>query len=332
MTEVAATLLIVDDEPVNREVLTDLLAPDGYTLLEAADGEEALALAARHRPDLVLLDIMMPKLDGLAVCRALRADPALAEIPIVLVTALDDRATRLAGLTAGADDFLTKPVDRAELKTRVRTITRLNRYRKLLADRAELEQAHRELQDAYETTLEGWSRALDLRDKETEGHTQRVTALTLHLAAAAGIPEVERIHVRRGALLHDIGKMGIPDGILLKPGPLTPEEWVVMRQHPSYARALLEPIAYLRPALPIPYGHHERWDGTGYPEKLSGTAIPLEARLFAVVDIWDAVTSDRPYRAAWPATKARAHLSSLAGSHLDPEAVAAFLALDANGA
>jgi putative two-component system response regulator len=325
-----ATLLLVDDEPQNREILRELLDQDGYTFLEAADGETALAVATTHRPDLLLLDIMMPGLDGLSVCRRLRADPALAELPIVLITALDDRDTRLQGFIAGADDFIGKPFDRSELRARVRTIVRLNRYRKLQAEREELERVHRELQEAYETTLEGWSRALDLRDRETEGHTQRVTVLTLLLAQTAGIGEADRVHIRRGALLHDIGKMGVPDAILLKPGPLTPDEWGVMRRHPVYARDLLAPIAYLRPALAIPYGHHEKWDGTGYPQGLHGEAIPLAARLFAVVDIWDALTSDRPYRAAWPAAKAREHLRTLAGSHLDPAAVDAFLRLQAD--
>lgn len=188
-----------------------------------------------------------------------------------------------------------------------------------------LQRANAELILAYDTTLEGWSNALDLRDKETEGHTQRVTELTLRLARVMGMSEDALVHVRRGALLHDIGKMGIPDGILLKPGQLTEEEWVVMRRHPVYAYQLLLPITYLRPALSIPYSHHEKWDGTGYPRGLRGEEIPLEARVFAVADVWDALTSDRPYRTAWPKEKARAFIKEQSGTHFDPAVVDAFL-------
>ncbi|MCC6300859.1 MAG: GAF domain-containing protein [Anaerolineales bacterium] len=188
-----------------------------------------------------------------------------------------------------------------------------------------LQRTNIELSMAYETTLEGWSAALDLRDKETEGHTQRVTDLTLQLASAMGVSEKERIHIRRGALLHDIGKMGIPDRILLKPDVLTGEEWEIMRQHPVYAYNLLSKIEHLRPALDIPYCHHERWDGSGYPRGLKGEAIPLSARIFAVADVWDALGSDRPYRPAWSQEQALGYIKSLSGVHFDPKAVEAFL-------
>ena len=178
---------------------------------------------------------------------------------------------------------------------------------------------------AYDATIEGWARALDLRDKETEGHTRRVTEMALRLARALGLGGEELVHVRRGALLHDIGKLGVPDAVLLKPGELNEEEWAVMRRHPDYAHEWLSPIAFLRPALDIPYGHHERWDGAGYPRGLRGAAIPLAARLFAAVDVWDALRSDRPYRPAWPEGRVREHLRGLAGTHLDPAVVAAFL-------
>ena len=195
----------------------------------------------------------------------------------------------------------------------------------------DLQRSNIELKLAYDTTLEGWSRALDLRDKETEGHTHRVTEMTLKLARTMGIAEDELIHVRRGALLHDMGKMGVPDRILLKPGPLDDGEWKLMRQHPSHAYKMLAPITYLRPALNIPYCHHEKWDGTGYPRGLKGDQIPLEARIFAVVDVWDALRSDRPYRSAWPKDKVRDHIQSLSGQHLHPEVVEAFLDMNFNG-
>jgi len=168
---------------------------------------------------------------------------------------------------------------------------------------------------------------LNLRDKETEAHPRRVTALTLELARVLGADEADLIHIRRGALLHDIGKLGIPDAILHKPEPLTAEEWEVMRHHPTYAYEWLAPIPDLRPALDIPYCHHERWDGTGYPRGLAGEQIPLSARIFAVVDIWDALRFDRPYRGAWSEADVREHLRSLAGTHLDPRVVATFLKL-----
>jgi len=182
-----------------------------------------------------------------------------------------------------------------------------------------------ELFAAYDSTIEGWSHALDLRDKETEGHTQRVTEMALKLARAAGITEKELVHVRRGALLHDIGKMGVPDNILLKPGKLTDEEWVVMRKHPTFAFELLSPIAYLRPALDIPYCHHEKWDGSGYPRGLKGEQIPLAARLFAIIDVWDALRSDRPYRQGWSKEKVIEHIKSLPGTHFEPKAVELFM-------
>jgi putative nucleotidyltransferase with HDIG domain len=188
----------------------------------------------------------------------------------------------------------------------------------------DLQRTNAELVQAYDATIEGWSHALDLRDKETEGHTQRVTDLTLKLARLFGFNEAELLYIRWGALLHDIGKMGVPDRILLKEGPLTEEEWVVMRQHPSYAHEMLRTIQYLRPALEIPYCHHEKWDGTGYPRGLKGEEIPLTARIFAVIDVWDALTSDRPYRAAWPHEKTLAHIRAGAGTHFDPLVVERF--------
>jgi PAS domain S-box-containing protein/putative nucleotidyltransferase with HDIG domain len=192
----------------------------------------------------------------------------------------------------------------------------------------DLQRSNTNLAMAYDTTLEGWSRALDLRDRETEGHTKRVTELTLRLCRAMGLNEIDLAHVRRGAILHDIGKMAIPDSILLKPAPLTEEEWVIMRRHPVYAYEMLSPIDYLRPALDIPYCHHEKWDGTGYPRQLSGEQIPPAARIFAVVDVWDALRSGRPYRAAWSHDKVLAHIRSLSGSYFDKRAVEQFLKLE----
>ncbi|TAK14473.1 MAG: PAS domain S-box protein [Anaerolineae bacterium] len=191
----------------------------------------------------------------------------------------------------------------------------------------DLQQSNQQLAIAYDATIEGWSRALDLRDKETEGHSLRVTDLTLRLAHEMGMDPKSLTHIRRGALLHDIGKMGIPDAILLKPGPLTEEEWVIMRRHPDFAYEMLAPIRYLQSALDIPYCHHEKWDGTGYPRGLRGEAIPLAARIFAVVDVWDALTSERAYRPAWSRELALAHIGDQSGRHFDPQVVEVFLKL-----
>ncbi len=188
-----------------------------------------------------------------------------------------------------------------------------------------LQRSNSEITLAYDATIEGWSRALDLRDKETEGHTQRVTQITVKLAHGFGLRQEELVQVRWGSLLHDIGKMGIPDGILHKPGPLTDEEWVAMRQHPTFAYEMLAPIRYLRLALEIPYCHHEKWDGSGYPQGLKADQIPLAARIFAVVDVWDALSSDRPYRAAWPEGKVREHIRTSSGTHFDPQVVDVFM-------
>jgi putative nucleotidyltransferase with HDIG domain len=193
--------------------------------------------------------------------------------------------------------------------------------------RRQAEQQAKELILAYDATIEGWSHALDLRDKETEGHTQRVAQVTLRLARAMNVSEEQLVQIRRGALLHDIGKMGVPDDILHKAGFLTNEEWVIMRKHPVYAYEMLCPIPFLQHALDIPYSHHEKWDGSGYPHGLKGEEIPLAARIFAVVDVWDALRSDRPYRKSWPEERVREYIRTESGKHFDPRVVDAFLAL-----
>jgi PAS domain S-box-containing protein/putative nucleotidyltransferase with HDIG domain len=613
-----STILIVDDDAIGRDTLAALLDNQNYRLAQASGGAAGLELAASLMPDVMLLDVMMPEIDGFEVCRRIRMTPALADIVVIIITALDDRNSRLRGIEAGADDFITKPFDRIELRARLQAITRLNRGHRLALERAKFERVvdlspngimivdaagniclanpamsqmlgattsaeligrafrsliasaqfdqtahylsdvladppqlvrfeteliradntrvpveidadhfvwdaapaaqivvrditerkqaeartyrqierlaalriidaaitssldltvtlniildqavdhlqvdaaavllckpstqtleyvvtrglhkadlpqiplyigescagytalhrrivhlpadtinadgppllppfgaefpsyygvpliikgkvegvlelhHRtpldtdaewlhfmetiagqstvaiehamlfdslqrsniELVRAYDTTLEGWARALEMRDKEIEGHAQRVTAMTMQLARQMGLDEAVLVHIRRGALLHDIGKMGIPDSILLKPGPLTDDEWSIMRQHPVMAYEMLTPVAYLRPALDIPYCHHERWDGSGYPRGLKDIQIPLAARIFTVVDVWDALCFDRPYAKAWPEDRAREHIRSLSGTHFDPQIVEAFLNLEAQG-
>jgi putative nucleotidyltransferase with HDIG domain len=208
----------------------------------------------------------------------------------------------------------------------VRDITgRKQAERKIRGLVEDLQQSNRELIRAYDATLEGWVRFLDLRDHATEGHSQRVTRMTLDLARKVGFNGGRQTHLRRGALLHDIGKMGIPDRILQKPGPLDENEWLLMRKHPEFAYRILSKIDFLKPALDIPHHHHEKWDGSGYPDHLAGEEIPVAARLFAIVDVWDALNSDRPYRKAWPRNQVVEYLQHESGVHFDPEFVPVFL-------
>jgi putative two-component system response regulator len=333
-------VLVIDDDPNVRDILSNLLKRERCVVRTAESGLSGIAAARAELPDLILLDVMMPDLDGFSVCRMLRDDPLTAEVPIIMITALDDRLSRLEGVKAGADEFLSKPVELSELRLRVRTMQRINRYRRLIEEREraaaqerllteQARQAAQAVAEAYDQTLIGWSRALDLRDKETEGHSQRVAQLTLAVAQALNIPPEEQINMWRGAMLHDIGKIGVPDSILHKPGPLTEEEWEIMRCHTTYAYELLSPIAYLRTAIDIPYCHHEKWDGTGYPRGLRGEQIPLAARIFALVDVWDALTNDRPYRKAWSREQAYQYICEQKGKHFDPNLVDLFLSIAA---
>jgi putative two-component system response regulator len=318
------TVLIVDDEYAGRQTLEAVLDGEGYKLEMAENGFQALEKAKAILPDVILLDVMMPGMTGFEVCQHIRENKQLAEIPIIILTALDDHSSMIKALEAGADDFISKPFDRYELRARLIGIMRLNRYQKLYIERANLERANAELMAAYDATILGWSRAMDLRDRETEGHSQNVAEMTVQLAEAMGISDDELIHLHRGALLHDMGKLGIPDSILHKPGKLTDEEWKVMRQHPQLAYDMLNFIGYLRPALDIPYCHHEKWDGSGYPRGLKGEAIPLAARTFAIVDVWDALTSDRPYRSAWTKEDALAYIREQSDKHFEPQVVDLF--------
>jgi putative two-component system response regulator len=320
----ASLVLIVDDEYIGRETLQSVLEGEGYELEMAENGFQAIEKAKQLLPDVILLDVMMPGMTGFEVCQRVRNDPQIAEIPIIILTALDDRESLLNALKAGADDFVSKPFDRYELRARLMGITRLNRYQKLLQERAKLREANAQLLNAYEVTIESLSHALDLRDRETEGHSRRVTELTVRLAQALQMTEEEITQIRRGALLHDMGKIGIPDSILHKPAELTEEEWITMRKHPQFAYDMLSPIEYLHPALEIPYNHHEKWDGTGYPRGRKGEEIPMSARLFAIADVWDALTSDRPYRKAWTVEQARNYIREQAGKHFDPKVVDLF--------
>ncbi len=320
-------ILIVDDDPASRMAVEGLLSNEPYELYFSCNGPDGIATATILHPDLILLDVMMPLMDGFEVCKRIRDLPDIAEVPILLITSLDDQSSRIEGLQAGADDFITKPYSSVELFARLQTILRLNRYRRIAEQQKELESLNQELLIAYDRTIEGWSQALDLRDKETEGHTRRVTDLVIRLAKAVGLSGGDLDHIRRGALLHDVGKLGIPDIILHKPDKLTEEEWKIMRLHPVYAHQWLSSIKFLEPALDIPYGHHEWWNGSGYPRGLSGEEIPIAARLFAIVDVWDALRSGRSYRNAIPREEVLEYIRGKSGYQFDPSVVDVFMEL-----
>ncbi len=367
MNDQQINILVVDDTKANLLLLTKLLSMEGYNVRPFSEGARALDSAKTTPPDLILLDIRMPNMDGYEVCKQLKANEHTCDIPVIFISALDELLDKVKAFSVGGVDFVTKPFQAEEIFARIKTHVDLQKLQKKLQEKnnqlhqeiierkraeeslkqlnEELEQrvedrtydlqlaaqqiqeANTKLAQAYDETLIGWARALELRDKETNGHSVRVTETTVRLARAMGINEDELIQVRRGALLHDVGKMGIPDNILLKPGPLTPEERKIMSQHSSYAYEMLLPIAYLRPALEIPYCHHERWDGTGYPRGLKGEEIPLSARIFAVIDVWDALIFDRPYRRALTMEEVREHIRQGSNAHFDPQVVEAFLAL-----
>jgi putative two-component system response regulator len=322
-------VLIVEDSQDDTTLLLAELRRGGYEPVHAqVDTADALRSALERQSwDVVLSDHALPRFDSLAALRLLKTSEL--DIPFIIVSGTIGEERAVEAMKAGASDYVMK----GKLARLVPAVARELAEAKQRAARSAAEQALREreqqtileLNAAYNVALEGWARALDLRDHETEGHCRRVADVAVRLAAQMGMSEADCVHVRRGALLHDIGKMGIPDRILLKPSALSPDEWEIMRRHPTYALELLGPIAYLGPAIDIPYCHHEKWDGTGYPRGLKGEQIPLAARVFAIADIWDAVRSDRPYRPAWSVERAREHVLSLAGSHLDPQVVSAFM-------
>jgi putative two-component system response regulator len=318
-------ILVIDDESIARITIEALLSSENYEMYFAENGEEGITIASDIKPDIILLDVMMPGMNGFETCKKIRGMADLAEVPILLVTALDDRESRMSGLQSGADDFITKPYDIFELQIRIQNMTRLNRYRLLIDQRKEMDKLHQELLEAYDLTIEGWSSALVIRDMETDDHTRRVAEMTIRMGKLLGLNEDDLLQIKRGSLLHDVGKLGIPDNILLKPGPLTDEEWVIMRKHPVYAYEWLSKIAYLNKAMDIPHYHHEKWDGTGYPEGLKGEEIPLAARIFAIVDVWDALTSNRPYRKALEKEEVISYIKEKTGSHFDPALLQVFM-------
>lgn len=301
-------VLVVEDDPTIARFLARLLAQDGHQVAVARTGDEALARVAAHPPDLVLLDLGLPGMGGLEVCRWVKANPGTRLTPVLILTGEDPTEARLVAWEAGADEYLTKPARAADVAARARSLLRL---------KAALDEL-----DSAQATLSAFARAVEAKSPYTLGHTERVTDLAVRLAGRLGLSAADRETIRRGAVLHDIGKISIPDAVLNKPGKLTVDEYAVIKRHPLEGVRIVEPLRSLRDALPLIRWHHERRNGTGYPDGLSGDAIPRAARLLAVADVFDALHSDRPYRPAMTFEQSLAVMrDDAAGGGLDAELV-----------
>jgi putative two-component system response regulator len=305
-------ILVVDDNVQNVELMEAyLLGAGGYEVQTAYDGEEALQKVEADPPDLILLDVMMPRLDGFEVCRRLKEDENTRLIPIVMITALTELEDRLKGIEAGADDFLSKPVNKLELLTRVKSLVRV----KHLNDKLE----------NLEKVLITIAAIAEAKDEYTEGHLERMASYAAGLGTALGLGTTEQQVLRYGGLLHDIGKIGVSELILKKRGPLTAEEFAEMKEHTIIGERIVQPLRFSAQVGPIVRGHHERWNGSGYPDGLAGEEIPLGARVISVVDAYDAMTTDRPYRKALSFQDAVGELRRWADSQFDPRLVDTFL-------
>jgi putative two-component system response regulator len=286
----AGRVLVVDDMEANRRLVASVLKRDGYTVGFAAGGRDALDVVARDQPDLVLMDVMMPGVDGFAACAALKADQRTRLVPVVLLTALRHTEDRIRGIDAGADDFLSKPVNPHELRARVRSLIRLKR--------------HTDDLESAESVIVSLALTIEARDRSTKGHCERLAVYASLLGASLGLSDDDIAALERGGFLHDIGKVGVPDAILLKRGRLTPAEYETMKRHTEIGDRLCTELRSLRRVSPIVRHHHERLDGTGYPDGLHGDAIPLLAQITGIVDVFDALTTERPYKLALPADNA----------------------------
>ena len=306
------TLLLVDDEPVNLRVLKQLLASD-YQLIFAKNGEEAIRLAAARQPNLILLDIMMPGITGYEVCKTLKANKETQHIPIIFVTALGDESDEFKGFELGAVDYITKPISPAIVRARVKTHLSL-------VQAEQLKQAHVDL-------VHRLGRAAEYKDTDTGEHIARMSQYSKLLALEFGMGEQQAELLRQAAPMHDVGKIGIPDAILLKPGRLTPDEFDHMKQHAAIGAQILanssSPLLQLAHKLAIE--HHEKWDGSGYPNGLKGEQISVEGRIVAIADVFDALTSKRPYKEAWGVEEALEHMQAQAGKHFDPHLINLFV-------
>jgi len=327
-----ARILMVDDEPVNLKLLEKMLSADGYVNIHTlTDSREVEAAYEREHYDLILLDINMPHLDGFDVMARLKGVESDGYLPVLVLTAQADRQTRLRALEAGARDFLSKPLDRAEVLNRIRNILEVRLLHKDARDQNRIleEKVQERTHELYETQLEvirRLGRAAEYRDNETGLHIIRMSKFSQLIGEKAGMSEQDTEMLLNASPMHDIGKIGIPDSILLKPGKLDAEEWKTMQTHTSIGAEILSghssPLLIM--AREIALTHHEKWDGTGYPEGRRGTDIPLVGRIVAVADVFDALTSERPYKKAWPVEDAVRYINEQAGRHFDPDLVKVF--------
>lgn len=331
-------ILVVDDEPINRRVLEAMLIPLGYEVFLAQDGPEALEQVYNNMPDLILLDVMMPGMDGFEVCRKLKSKPGTKPIPVVIVTALREVEDRVKALEAGADDFLTKPVDKTEMRARVRSLLKVKAYHDHLmnyqqelewevAERTEdLEHALNKIKSSSLDTIMRLSKAAEYKDEDTGAHILRMSNYSAVVARQMGLSEAVQDAILYAAPMHDVGKIGIPDSVLLKPGSLNDQEWTIMKSHTTIGANILSNSdpGFLRLAEVVAVTHHERWDGTGYPNGLKGREIPLAGRITAIADVFDALTSRRPYKEPFPIGRSLDIIKESRGSHFDPRVVDAF--------
>ena len=321
-----ATVLVVDDTPGNIDILTGVLAP-AYRVKVATSGARALEVAAQDEPpDLILLDIMMPGMDGYEVIRRLKADPLTRRIPVLFITAKESPEDEQKGFDLGCVDYITKPISAPRVRARVRTHLALHDQNRALE--AAVRDRTRELQETRLQIIQRLGRAAEYRDNETGMHVIRMSHACQIIALELGLPAQEAETLLTAAPMHDIGKIGIPDRVLLKPGKLDAEEWAIMRRHPEIGHGIIgsHPSALLRMAAEVALTHHEKWDGSGYPRGLRGEEIPQVGRIVAVADVFDALTSVRPYKPAWTVEAAVAELKRGSGSHFQPRVVEAFLA------
>lgn len=285
-----ATILILESREINRRMLRSMLKTEGYRIFEAADAHEALDLLSHGQVDLIVLDLVMPEVSGLEFCKAVKANHHTRFLPVVMVTSVQGAENEIASIAAGADEFLVLPLHPAIMRARIRAMLR-----------------HKHVVDSLEegeSLLFALAQAVEHRDRCTAGHCERLSLLSVNLGAALGLSRSEVVTLHRGGYLHDIGKIAVPDAILFKPGPLSPEEWMVMRAHTTKGVEICSPARTLAPVLPIIRSHHEHWDGSGYPDGLRGEEIPLLARILQVADVFDALTSARPYKPAFSQEKA----------------------------
>lgn len=335
-------ILIVDDIPQNIELLEAYLVPYGYEIVTAANGAEALEKLASHPIDLILLDVMMPVMDGFEVARRVRQNDTMRLLPIILVTALRETEDRVKGIEAGCDDFISKPVDKSELVARVRSLLKVKAYNDLLANykkELEIEVGKRteELKHAMETitaasleTIHRLSTAAEYKDEDTGLHIKRMSLYSAAVAKRMGLDEHTVQTILYAAPMHDIGKIGIPDNILLKPGKHDAAEWEIMKQHTLIGAEILKDsdAEFIKMGEVIARSHHEKWDGSGYPDGLKGTEIPIAGRITAIADVFDALVSKRPYKEAFSLEKSLEIIKDGRGTHFDPEVLDAFFAIE----